>query len=585
MFGRIFATSPLPRFPLQNGADSEYFLHHTSHEFVARKSTIILNMREKMHAYHRSLKNVIVGFLPISTDTKGYIEERQEGENQKAGLMLSWLAVVAQANGYRKQQEIMSQRESTIHSSDGFLLNVGAATLRAFHERQQRHDSGNRVNGRNEIIFADTRLELSKLSRLNKDSVPDSKDASQSHLKTIVEGSNGNDGFDIARVQHKGVICDRCGKHDFFGMRFKCACCDDFDLCAKCHEYEVARVSTNYEDLQTREFLFSLPEDGSESFFVGTMNNNTNPTISHDMNRHVFVAISHPLTYGSGRLAGRVRRFVPISPPCLAKDMAFEPGSSINDLCAAFQDSNDLERTLASGCCLKGERSGFRESSSFLREQLLRHPSAIHRGYLCVGCSRKGHRGIIRGNRYSCAFCNNYNLCERCFVLENARGPSGTHHAGHVFYVLPVPCDPDVQGSLELLKYPLYIRELTPPRCCLRVDSPSPFLGDLFHITAMLLHSGLIASIFKYERLFSALKSNFNMRMARIAAAFEGIYILKNIRHCYQIHQYRLATIFAHFTFNFLYSTFVRSCVCKWHPCILRIDRTSLAFRLAEKGQ
>lgn len=35
--------------------------------------------------------------------------------------------------------------------------------------------------------------------------------------------------------KHAGFACDACRAHDFSGLRFHCTECEDFDLCAKCH--------------------------------------------------------------------------------------------------------------------------------------------------------------------------------------------------------------------------------------------------------------------------------------------------------------------------------------------------------------
>ena len=142
----------------------------------------------------------------------------------------------------------MNPRARAIHSSDGFLLNVGAAALRAFHEQRLSLEYLNKDRDKDSsIVFADTRLELCAMSRFYKDSLPDTQDAGVAHLKTEYDDSKDG-GADIVSTKHVGVICDRCGEHDFSGLRYKCACCADFDLCAKCHALEIGRMATNYED-------------------------------------------------------------------------------------------------------------------------------------------------------------------------------------------------------------------------------------------------------------------------------------------------------------------------------------------------
>ena len=38
----------------------------------------------------------------------------------------------------------------------------------------------------------------------------------------------------FSKGRHVGFVCDRCGDTDFFGIRYKCTVCHDFDLCEKC---------------------------------------------------------------------------------------------------------------------------------------------------------------------------------------------------------------------------------------------------------------------------------------------------------------------------------------------------------------
>ena len=47
------------------------------------------------------------------------------------------------------------------------------------------------------------------------------------HLKTLVLGQLGC---------HYGINCDACSTENIFGYRYKCAVCDDYDLCSKCFE-------------------------------------------------------------------------------------------------------------------------------------------------------------------------------------------------------------------------------------------------------------------------------------------------------------------------------------------------------------
>ena len=51
------------------------------------------------------------------------------------------------------------------------------------------------------------------------------------------------------RQQHVGINCDHCKQTDIVGVRYKCSCCPDFDLCSICmdtFEAELVEISQGY---------------------------------------------------------------------------------------------------------------------------------------------------------------------------------------------------------------------------------------------------------------------------------------------------------------------------------------------------
>lgn len=38
-----------------------------------------------------------------------------------------------------------------------------------------------------------------------------------------------------AGVKHPNVVCDNCGQSGITGTRWKCARCNDYDLCTECY--------------------------------------------------------------------------------------------------------------------------------------------------------------------------------------------------------------------------------------------------------------------------------------------------------------------------------------------------------------
>uniref|UniRef100_A0A1I8HHS8 ZZ-type domain-containing protein n=2 Tax=Macrostomum lignano TaxID=282301 RepID=A0A1I8HHS8_9PLAT len=65
-----------------------------------------------------------------------------------------------------------------------------------------------------------------------------------------------------------------------------------------------------------------------------------------------------------------------------------------------------------------------------LQSELTVVPAACHAGYSCVDC----WTAPIRGCRYACRVCPDFNLCEACYL----GGQSG-HQPGHEFHVIASP--------------------------------------------------------------------------------------------------------------------------------------------------
>ena len=56
---------------------------------------------------------------------------------------------------------------------------------------------------------------------------------------------------------HHGVICDACSKENIFGYRYKCAICEDYDLCSNCFE---DRKQSGDHRINHPLFLIRVPE-------------------------------------------------------------------------------------------------------------------------------------------------------------------------------------------------------------------------------------------------------------------------------------------------------------------------------------
>ncbi|CAE8643627.1 unnamed protein product [Polarella glacialis] len=184
---------------------------------------------------------------------------------------------------------------------------------------------------------------------------------------------------------HSAVTCDGCGMSPLRGQRFKCKTCPDYDLCGECFKNRVA-------------------VHGAEHEFE---------CIQTDRNT------------------------------CWWKDMHQGPGS---DVAAALQKAMAMAMGptfLGKGCKGKGkgkwkefwgkgcpwssnsqETTPDRAASASDKEQPSPHGDMVHSAVTCDGCGMSP----LRGQRFKCKTCPDYDLCGECFKNRVA-----VHGAEHEF--------------------------------------------------------------------------------------------------------------------------------------------------------
>eukprot|EP00762_Andalucia_godoyi_P002409 ANDGO_02828.mRNA.1 putative E3 ubiquitin-protein ligase HERC2 len=152
---------------------------------------------------------------------------------------------------------------------------------------------------------------------------------------------------------HDTVTCDACSMSPMLGKRYKCTCCEDFDICEKCFP----RIRSQHDDT------------------------------------HAFLQIRRPAQLNPARI------------PCLYPE-------------------------------------SWKHSAAF--------KSDVHTGVRCDHCGTKP----IRGVRYRCENCHEFNLCERC-----AQNPDANHDRQHSFLVVTRPLPPESQLPSNNLPYGLLYRK------------------------------------------------------------------------------------------------------------------------------
>ena len=68
----------------------------------------------------------------------------------------------------------------------------------------------------------------------------------------------------MQKIIHRGIICNKCGKKDIKGKRYKCAQCSNFNLCEKCENNYIPSVRRHKCQLslpaRAQSFLFFLSD-------------------------------------------------------------------------------------------------------------------------------------------------------------------------------------------------------------------------------------------------------------------------------------------------------------------------------------
>lgn len=83
-----------------------------------------------------------------------------------------------------------------------------------------------------------------------------------------------------------------------------------------------------------------------------------------------------------------------------------------------------------------------------MQESFVPRSDLIHQGVHCDGLACKANKFAIRGVRYKCAMCPDFDLCEQCETDQSFSSASNGHIASHPMIKIRIPCN-DIKIDLQ----------------------------------------------------------------------------------------------------------------------------------------
>ncbi|MBL4898342.1 MAG: hypothetical protein JKX76_01715 [Colwellia sp.] len=181
---------------------------------------------------------------------------------------LSWIAVVTEGNAIRRQ---IATGVTLAASSDGFLVNLCNSLLQIGPEHESQINLEYFATPLNTRVAKWDPLVVSEESEsLVVDSEPT--------FEMLPE-------YYPHWTKHFGINCDNCNEKEITGIRYKCACCEDYDLCGECFD-KFAHDQLSVAHGNARLGQSSWPsEDDTPNFYI------PHETPIHEIS-HVFIRIN-----------------------------------------------------------------------------------------------------------------------------------------------------------------------------------------------------------------------------------------------------------------------------------------------------
>ena len=307
----------------------------------------------------------------------------------------------------KKKKDIITQLDKEIKANNTKINNI-------------------KKNSDQEIKSLDKKLnDLDNIANTLKEklSIPVDK---KSKLKSKAKNKEKVEPIEI----HYEYICDGCNMAPIKGIRYHCKQCPDYDLCEKCFASE--KKTNHGHDFQPikkaiipqMKLRFPLKrEDEGEKHWGDFMKLNFN------FFNNIFK--KNPIEVHYGYI-------------CDGCNMAPIQGIRYHcELCPDFDLCEKCyeEKKANHGHCFKAisikdklEELGINFEKNIKLKSKPKEQNEIHIGYICDGCNM----APIKGTRYHCEQCPDYDLCEKCYKEKK------TNH-GHTFQPIKKEIIPEIK--------------------------------------------------------------------------------------------------------------------------------------------
>ncbi|KAH9929671.1 uncharacterized protein B0H18DRAFT_995683 [Fomitopsis serialis] len=211
-------------------------------------------------------------------------------------------------------------------------------------------------------------------------------------------------------LSHPGITCDGCKLRNFYGIRYKCMDCNDFDLCNGC--ISSTDVIKNHPQHAFHPVIESRV--AQQQTHIGITCDGCGKRSMFGVRHKCLECPDYDLCTScicSGRqwdLHDGSHHFFPIATP---SDMSrFDAARRTRSMVAAHTDSTRPMET--TGLAMAEEQP-------------------VHRNVICDVCN-----DVIVGTRHKCLDCADYDLCSQCYAIPDVHS---AHGSGHQFFAIDRP--------------------------------------------------------------------------------------------------------------------------------------------------